>query len=546
MAAPTYTFEVDLDRDGSFAGDLTGDLTGAPALGFRAGMTNAADAGWVSPVNRYDGMPAPAHLEAVLDNSVERGRLFSPDNPASPFYGKLTRGALVRVRMIAGGAAVTLWTGKLQRLLPVAGLAESQTVTLVAEDQSGVLLDSNFLPTLQTNVTVDQAIQQVFDAGIVPWPYDKRWWILGASRLGRNTRLFGSTNFVADVARTTLPWVGDTSARGSGGGTSAQQYIRDLLIAEAGGRFFWDARNGVWAFHNRAHDALVAAVTDTLTAADFDLAQQRYGDDLVTRVIVYYQPRAVGTPASVLFSADNVPFKVAYHQPVTIQMRYRDPAHPTAQIGAVDVIVPQLGVDISATKHEDSGSDSRTYALGIGTTIGAQSTSITITNTTRQDVWVQLLQVRGTPLTRYNQEAAEAHGADERAAYDLQPLVINASQIGDSDTAQGVANRILRRFGTPITRYASIRLTANDSDRLRALVQNAAIGQKYHIDDATTGHAGDYHLIGEVHELTPTAHPLDPWLHRATWLLKPAATEKLWLLGRPGMSNLGDSTYVTF
>lgn len=67
------------------------------------------------------------------------------------------------------------------------------------------------------------------------------------------------------------------------------------------------------------------------------------------------------------------------------------------------------------------------------------------------------------------------------------------------------------------------------------------IGDLIVIEETQTAHQGQYHVVGEYHELT-----MGKTLFRTTWYLEPAPLQYPWKLGVTGRSEVGVNTSLTY
>lgn len=517
---PTYTISLDTARDQSFAADIT---TYVRHMTWANGMADS-----------YDSVSSHARLQLTLDNTSGD---FSPEKSGAT-YAALNKGMFLRVR--ADG--VTLYLGKLTHVLPALGVYGEKAVVLTCDDPLLALTDGrvSYYPPLQLDVTLDEPLRRMFDDGLMALPYVQDFWLLGAagsSELGATTILFDASNMLTfDIGKTELAFVGDLDTGGDPGA-----FIETLLDAEAGGRFFYDARTSEIVFHNRHRDILNDTLFATLSVDDFESADYHYGDDVANHVTVRFRPREVGAIRSVIWSAANVPIWLEGKGSRSIVARFRDPLQDAVFIGAQDVLLPTEGTDYLVT---DSKGVERVGDVDISVQLLGSAAAINLYNSSPRARIVILLQLRGTPIVAYDQQQIEAVSGDSIRDHDFRRRVINVPAMSSADDAFTYADYTLTRFFYPIGRFVRLTFVANKSAVRLTRALTAMIGSRVRISDTSgqTGHEADYILVGEQHEVVAGSEPT----HTVTWILKPAVREIFWILGVSGKSELGSTTILAF
>lgn len=509
----TYQVLLDINRNGLFDHAKSNITSRVKQLYWRQGFKKP-----------YESVAPPSQLSLTLNNAD--GALYQ-DKPTAEYYGLITPGMLVRLSATFRGARRTLYTGKLETFRPTAGAfgesAEREVAASVG-DMMLRLLDAEFTPQLLTNVTTDVALGHIFEKVVVAWPYEGAFWVLNVSQLGVDTKLYGETFFpiVFEVGRTALPYVGDTADKGKG--VSAQSYLREVMAAEAGGRFFWDGRASAFRFHSRLHD-VESHVAATFTENDLTAGEVAFGDDVANVVHVQYTPRKVGTPGTVIFESDAVPFRLYYQQERTIVARFRDPDNPNARIAAKDIIPPVRGVDVVASAVHFVIDPSQ--LINVTFEPAAQSAKITIRNPQVGAVNITKVQLRGTPLTAYSAELASAYRADSIADTDRrtsEPL--NLGIVADAEFAQNYADFRAEQMEDVATHLRSVRVRGNKSEALMTQVLDRTIGDRIRITDSISGHDREYIIVGEEHFVDTAAK-----VHDVNWSLQRAIRTDYWRLG---------------
>lgn len=512
-----YQLNIDLAHDGTFS-DSQGvlDLT-VLSVAWTIGMRDS-----FSQVSR----PIRASIE-ISDPALA----FSQDRAVSPF-GVPLHDKLVRLQATVNGQPTrTLLTGWITNVQS-SDRAFGAVSVITIEDQMLKLQDAEYLPMFDTNVRLDDEIRNVFASAVIAYPYLRAHWILGHSRLGIETSLFSEQFTELDVAVSTLAFVGDAADRGQG--VSALGYIMDLLASEKGGRFFVN-RDGKFHFHNRYHDKL-DTYSDTFTDTDyleFDLVQ----GEVFNEFTVNYIPRTLGIAGTVLYTAKNVPFQLQALERKEIRGRYYSPDIENATIGGMDMIEPIPGTDYEAS----IGGDNRNAALRWNFELGGTGVRILIDNPTNEVITISKLQVRGTPVLTYQQEAVTKINGESLYKYGRIPFPpVEARFINTETEASAYANNLKARYGEPQQRYEAITMDIGSLDGSRDVLAERVlakeVGDIIRVTNSITGHDRVYAIVGESHTLSGQSH-------RVRWVLRPTERVIAWILGQ---SQLGVDTHIAF
>lgn len=523
----TYSVHIDTARTGLFAAPIDDVTSYVTSARFMHGMQNAYEE--VSP-------PAMGGFELINHD----GR-FDVENPSALYYDKLLRGTLVRVRATHNGVTTQLYVGRIRQVMPTLGEGRAKRVSLICECPMNALLQAEYKPALQESVTADVAIAPIFDTAVITYPYAGTFWLLGIaghSELGTTTTLYDHDVTDFDTGVTIFEFVGDNL--GGEGGLAAQTFIRDYVAAEMGGRFFFDARDGKFKFHNRHRDILNMTVAAVMARQEAERVEPVYADDVFNKVTIHYRPRDIGAVGSVLWSQANVPFALAEGVTRKFTGRYRDPDNPSARVGGMDFIEPLPGLDLIVNVREDASGSDQTHRVNMSVIFGASSADISVTNSWDRTLYVQTLQVRGTPLTIYDKQYVTAVNGESIGMNGLIEETRQLNALADAELAQSYANMLVERFGTPVTRVGRLTFDANKSPDFAAKALFRSIGDQIQLIDNPTR---NYTLIGEEHEIMGGANPDVPATHLATWVLQPRNDRyNYWLLGVQGFSELGTTT----
>lgn len=526
MTSAVYTVEIDIDRDSAY-GHAQSDLTPyVTALSWNNGMTK-----WDQEV------AAPARLTVTLDNG---SGAFDTDRTSALYYGLINKGTLVRVRATYAASTYTLFVGKITGINVDAGVYTHEA-SLQVSDLLDDLLDIEYVPPLQTNVTTGAVLGALFDRGIVALAYTTDYWILGQagySELGTTTILLGGSSMVAlDPGQTTLAYAGDNA--GTEHGISALGYIRDIVAAECGGRFFFNSRTGLFTFQGRHYNVNYTAAF-TLTAADIDEVQYRAQEDIVNSINVSFQPRSVGTADSIVWSLD-APIKLGPDSTKTFTARYRHPDNQSAHVGVINPLVPTLGTDYQGFIDLTLIDISRDLIVTVNW--GGSSAQVQLTNANAHyTMSVRKLTLRGTPITSYAKQTAAVFDVDSYIAYGIHEKNVTLRALDDEVLATDYANNIIAQFRNGVARAETLTFNANKSAARMALAMACTPGTVITIADSSSEHNADYVIVGEAHRVRAGGEHT----HDVTLTLKPLARAQYWVLGRVGFSELGTTTILAF
>jgi len=515
---------IDFGRDGTY-GHASADVS--------AYVLNASFAyGFASPLEE---VAPPATLALTLGNFAGE---WWQDNATATFYDLLRPGLWIKLTYTYSGTAYQVWEGRL--VPPVrydANPYSGRTVTIYATDEMDALNAQDYVPPLARDTTADVEIRRALEAGALAYPYHEDCWILGASTLGVNTRLPDISGRISlEAGIETLDYAGAFS--GGEGGSTAGQYLRELVASERGGRFFWDAQAGVWTFHNRRHGLTDVTSTRTITQDDIQAADVSWSAGLANRVSVNYALLQEGAASGVVWSADNVPFMIKRGESKEFWAGYRDTSNDAIRVAAVDYVLPVAGTDWTANTNPDGTWLDMTKDIAVYADFRADGARVRIINNSPyNDAYITALQLRATPLTALDNQRVERADASSISANGYYPLAITIPWISDGDLADSYASWLLLQFSNTETRFHSITVAAEHSatSALAALAND--VGDRITVQETWSGHDADYFVIGKRSED-------DGRVLRCTLLLRPVSTVTGWVLGVAGRSELGESTYL--
>lgn len=530
MASFYYRIKLDTERDASFTG-YHNDITVYVAnLRWQSGLTTA-----------WDVLANPAYLELTLANQSGD---FALENTSAKYYGKLRRGNLVKVEMaVTLSTWVTMVVLKISDLVPIYSRDGNHQVIVKCKDIMSDFLSQTFIPPLQTDVRIDQILDELHAGAAALWPYETYYQFIGHSSIGDGRAPFYGPDLTDfETAETTLPFFGDNLDRGNG--VTAQQYLKDAVEAEIYGIYWFSVRDELFHFLSRYH-ASDTASSWTIDDTVMDIPSYSFGRDLVNDFAFSYFPRAIGDEHSILFQSDNVPFSIAARSYKQMILKYRDPNNESATVGALAVDDMVKGTDFIANQEQDGSGDDWTRFLSVTLYKGASSTKAIFFNRKVGDpAYITTLQLRGTPITAYNKETVFGYndtsiagdGLDNSTGNDRKSLSQTLSAISDTDFAQDYANYRVNTFAEPAQVLERIGITVKETDTVtRNQILNRTIGDVITVNDRNTGHLLDYMIVGEIHAATP-----HDGIHNTTYIVRPTNKGALFILDS-SYSNDGDT-----
>lgn len=531
MIGAQYQLLIDFGRNLTYAHELADMTERVDAAQWNAGMQTA-----------YDEFAPPSRMAIELKNL---DGLLSPDNVSSPYYGLWKRGTLVKLQGIYNNTIYPLWIGKIVTLTPQIGSYSERVIRLECDDFTTELLDAEYAPPLNEDITADAAIVQLFDEGVMPFPYAHLYWMVGVAGASELDTIYLWQNTITDfdTGVQTLAYSGDIEGDD---GLNAQQFIRDMVSAEAGGRFFYQPRELKYKFHNRHRDATNLTNRLDMTADDCDQdapPEYVWADDFANVVTINYAVREIGEAGTVIYTWTGGGRTIRAGDTLEFNARYVDVTEKHARIAAKDVIPPVPSLDYTTTYIDDS--KDAVASLEAHILPSATSASVRIVNKGSKDVSLDTFQLRGTPIIASEQQFVTEQDADSIRDHGRKAVTYSLPVVDDEEFARDYARVLVSRFKTPRARIPHLTFSANRRSELLDAVMTLTIGDRIHFSDAWSGHDQDYFIVGERHLLGVAGAP-GMHFHQTTWTLKPANREHYWVLNAIGYSELGYNTYLAF
>jgi hypothetical protein len=434
-----------------------------------------------------------------------------------------------------------LYIGTLATVQVDAGMVGGRRTVLTFGDVMTALNRAEYRPPLQEDVTIDEVIEVPFEDGVVAYPYPADFWLLdveGASELDISTVLFENRLTDFETGDTTLAFAGDVT--GGGQMAHAAEFIRENVTAELGGRFFWDARDGLLRFFNRTHDIRQTALAEAPGVIELDEpAVYVWGDDVLNYVVVTYYPRVIGAANSTLYSLGNAPLTLSAGQNRQMTVRYQVTDALHAAVAGKDMQTPVPTLDYTATANADGTGGDLTTTLQTVVTFNATSADITLINGGGVALYLQTFNLRGTPLTSYQPAQVTAMDSLSIVAQGEQKRALDIPALGDIDLAQAYAESLTQRYANPVGRIASATLWANRDEATLVALLPLAVGEHVLLYDPFVNNiAREYVVTALAHTLTPAK------THRVRLTVEPLDRYLYWILDDDVLSILDETTRI--
>lgn len=520
---------------------------------------------WSYGYNAPDQLVAPpATGMLILDNS---DGAFNVNNPSAAFTDILRRGTLVKFLHTVGPSpgvetgAAALGILRITDIQIAPDSSGERALVLTLGDWHNELMGALYDPPLTLNTTTGDAIAAAFATGLLPVPYASRSWIMGASALGTDTRLFNNSAFEIPNGYTTLEYVGDNTDTGRG--NTLYAFVEEMCAAEMDGRFFLKPTDGgpVYFFYSRnqlaerySADALISLPASEFTDTG---AQYEYARTLCNSLEVTMYPRRVGSAGTELARSQSA-FRLQPGETRTISLRYRDPDYPDGTCTATTIVQPVAGTDYTANSAQDGSGTDLTASLGVSVVSKTSSADVIVVNTGAQQVYVTLLKLRGTPLTARQPLTVYAVDAQSIHDYGLHRAALTVAGVNNQELVQQYANSYVNRRKDPQARYRVVRFQFPDvpsGDLYRAAfnvlsdIYGVRIVDDW-MEDPTQARAlwiaGVQHSVSVETQAWEVTWYLEDFIQQAAWRFDDVLITPDGTIALAGLSVLGVTTRLGF
>ena len=523
MTDPTWIVAVDLNGDGDYSDADENISAYMMAMNFQNGFGDQ-----FAPVARDNT------ATIILKNDSKR---FSPES-ASVFSADWTRGKRIRIQSTdpTGPTTRTMYVGWIDQIIPTPGTRAARTCTVRCASYLDRLQTIEAFVPIQESKTADQVIDAIVNnAGVFPPGIGARWilGIVGRSELGETTHLGSVVDWLtAEVGKTTFNYIGDRW----GDGVSVLAAFRDTMLREAG-RLYVD-RSGIVQFRNR-HSLILDTTSDQTFDETMSGLDYSFGDRVFNAVTVRANPRKVGAAPEALARLDRATKIEAANPTKIITFRYKELTAGGARIGGRNAIAPVATTDYTANAAENgSGADLTGNISAKITKESSTGCEVTYTSTAAVDAWLQSgFQIRGTAIRDYGRVSATRQIDSSVDAYGFIPYTYPGEMDNISD-AEGMADFIASRDAVP----KGISKTVKIEPRRNATMLTAGLARtifdRITLIEPQTGMSKDYFIISERHAISRGKK------YSVTWGIEPAESNRYWILGVAGFSELGETTWA--
>lgn len=468
-AVVRWGIEIDWDGDGVYSGENDGIY--ATAFKTRRGRQTYLN---IDSEGNADGFE-PVRVGTatlILDNSSRR---YDPYNTSSPLYPDVLPARYIRIRNVYNGVVKGVFHGKIKNITSIDN-AKEQKVRLELEDGLRLLQSADASVPIQTNISIDAAIQQVLTD--VDWP-----------------ALFG-TNL--DTSDDTLDyWWADGKAMNE---------ARKLAEAELGN--FYVADDGNATFRSRHHSA---PATLTLTSADFlkeiDVPQPL--EVIRNTIKIHAHPRTLQATSD-LWTLQDKPSIAANGGTLTVWATYSYNSNP---VPALNVLTPVVTTDYTMNTQEDGLGTNVTASFLVSFTDFGKTGKIIITNNHASLAgFVTLMKVRGDAIDATSPSLLIEDDATSQGIYGKALLELDNDWFQDTSLANDFCQWLISFMPNPqkfltvsLEARPDIQFTPDLFDLVNTTISRLSIA------------AVNYRVSGIEHE----------WISengqatRTTWILEP-------------------------
>jgi len=481
-----YSIGIDRNHDGGFGAADEEINERVVELRWRLGMREA-----------YDSM---------ADYSWARITVLNADGAFSPERNQLETGTRLRIQSEQAGVVRTHFTGSISHIEPDAGDLGRQRALIHLQGIQPWLANSPARLSPQINVTADQVIARLLNAATLRRPRLAGFCLIDIAgyNLIDSARIFPPENVGRRLqpGKSRFAYVGDWWLDT----TSAREAIGEIAASERG-RFYVD-RSGEAVFLNRhhtlVHREIAAEFSDDMRGMAYS-----YGESRLNQIALLMTPRELGESGTLIWQLRS-PLRIRRRSELLMTLRLVDER---------DEPVGLLEFERLATRFQAASEDGGRQVHGGGAAevlqLGTNSVRLRVSNESRNDLYLTLLQLYGRPLYRSAPLEVGAADGEGMHVHGLRRLALDLPALSDFETAQAFADYELARRKHPKGTARSLRVNARD--HLPAAL-SATLFDRIRVSESHTGHsARDYFILGEEHQVTAGGTR-----HEVTWTLEAA------------------------
>ena len=476
----------------------------------------------VSPVAIVKGIQSPSpfvriagastctlHLDNSDLNSAKTLGYYTLEHPQQrPGWG-LNIPLKVEVYEDVSNIWKTRFRGEIQDVLPTSGIYADRKATVLAASwfHYAGRFAAGTVPT-QLNVNSSQAFARLVDQSRTPPP------AINFS-IGDITFAFALDKVLPETALLSA--------------------LADVQRSESG--YGYEKADGTLRFESATERYLSSTVDDTFDGSAVKLDAGVKSDQIRNRIRYTYSYREIGPVDSVLFSMQRR-VEILAGSTITLSLRYRDPNEKATDVGATGIVKPVALTDFTFNSLEDGTGDDRTNDIELVAfedSLGGNQSELRITNTGTLSGWFLLSQLRGTPLFTYDRPAFIMENIGSIHRYGLHEWSQQLKYLSDGKELQSLAQRALLLFGIPIS---SISLTTFFRDEPTSLL-DIDVGSVIGVGETVT--ASEPRVRRFVNGVSER---MWPWAIETSLILTNSLPTAFWVVGVPGRSEVGQTTYV--
>lgn len=453
---------------------------------------------WSSKLGRSSSdnvFPAEGTLSLVLDNTT---RIFSPENTASPLYGKLklNRRVVVQIKRPSTGEWEAIWAGYISRYgVSVGGTGDGQATI---EAQQGFFRLNKLVAPL--GVLENRRFDEMLDL-VLPFGYQSANAPAGITDKHRvdYTALFINMDKIrqAEQGVNVFPLLGD----GWDADTSIASVLKEILEVERG--LFWIDRAGMLRFYNRHHYKDVTPVDDAFSIdTDANTATYSFGGKVYNTIKVSYFPKEIDSDQVVWTSKE--PILVGAKKSVEVDVTFETESERTINVLEINDAATVITAN---TNKKGTGINIPSHRFAVSYKIENGSGKLKIYNNYTAPIYVTV-ELHATAINSYGGQTYTAEPTEgsvaEASLQDNDKSVHSVSNklLTSEDAARLLGDYWLSRYGLPRGLMGSVTMKSRNADWLERML-DLKVGTYIQVSEYQTAVTQVLVVIGEEHQWQP-------------------------------------------
>jgi hypothetical protein len=242
---------------------------------------------------------------------------------------------------------------------------------------------------------------------------------------------------------------------------------------------------------------------------------------LANLVTVSVFPRTRDAAATSVLWSNSSELTLAAGASTTITGTYRNPTGGGSACG-VDMVPPVATTDYTMFTATNGGGSDVTANLTVSAVFKTNKVTVTLTNTTAANGYINKLQVRGRGIYKYDASSQISQDATSIAAYGKNPLKINMNYNVDPVAAKIISDKLLSFYKDLGSTASEVYFHANRSRELMWAFLAFEPGTRINIVETLSAVNANYFINGVTYTISPGANR---WGIDFGWYIKPAAEE---------------------